>query len=138
MLGLNVLLELVDVAVALRANKTSKYVLNVGNLFDWLHFGFMGSCLYLWLTIYSKTEQFVMKVDNYPVLQDAFAGAKHFAVDPINEEAYLRFDDEITEIAEYLRSYNSLAGWLVVHYAWLLVCCCLYATSNQPCLIVLD
>jgi hypothetical protein len=117
MLGLNVLLELVDIAVAVRANKTSKYFFNLGNLFDWLHFGFMGSCLYLWLTIYSTTEQFVMKVDDYPVLHDAYAGAKHFAVDPINEEAYLQFVDNITEIAEYLRTYNALAGGLFVHYA---------------------
>jgi hypothetical protein len=117
MLGLNVLLELVDIAVAVRTNKTSKYFFNLGNLFDWLHFGFMGSCLYLWLTIYSTTEQFVMKVDDYPVLHDAYAGAKHFAVDPINEEAYLQFVDNITEIAEYLRTYNALAGGLFVHYA---------------------
>jgi len=112
MLGLNILLELIDIAVALRANKHLDYFANVGNLFDWLHFVFMGMCVGLWITICNMTEKFSMKTDSYPVLNDAYAGAKHFAVDAVNEEEYLRFADDIIEIATLLRFYNACAGRL--------------------------
>lgn len=54
--GINVWLELVDILVAVRANKYLDYLLNIGNLFDWLHFGFMGTCIYLWLEINRLTN----------------------------------------------------------------------------------
>lgn len=54
--GINVWLELVDILVALRSNKYLEYVTNIGNLFDWLHFAFMGTCIYLWIEINRLTE----------------------------------------------------------------------------------
>jgi hypothetical protein len=72
----------------------------------------MGMCVGLWITICNMTEKFSMKTDSYPVLNDAYAGAKHFAVDAVNEEEYLRFADDIIEIATLLRFYNACAGRL--------------------------
>ncbi len=54
--GINVWLELVDILVALRANKILDYITNIGNLFDWLHFGFMALSIYLWVEINRLTQ----------------------------------------------------------------------------------
>jgi len=128
MFGINVWLELVDILVAVRANKYLQYVTNFGNVFDWLHFAFMTVTIYLWLDIKRQTDNLVIREDSYPVLTDPYAGAKVFTVDTVKEEHFLSFRDDILLCASTMRLYNAFAGVTIILFTFRL----LKALDFQP------
>jgi len=119
--SVNVWFELVDILVAVRSNRLFTYVSNIGNLFDWLHFAFMGTTIYLWLEIKRLTDNFTIREDSYPVLSDPYAGARVFTVDTVREEDYLQFRDDILVCATTMRLYNACAGVTIILFTFRLL-----------------
>ena len=118
MFGLNVLLELQDIFVSMRSNKVLDYFQKVGNLFDWLHFIFMGLSIYLWLRCQTMCASITMEKDAYPVLVDPYAGARVFTVDIGKEAVYHRFRRQLEDTANMFRLYNAFSGTAVVLFVF--------------------
>ena len=128
MLGINILLELIDLSVCFRSNKVLEYVTDPGNLFDWCHFLFFGLSIYTWLDINRLVNAFELRRDAYPVLADPWADARVFTVVPAKEELYLTFRTDILTIATLMRLYNSCAGMTIILFVFRL----LKALDFQP------
>lgn len=69
-----------------------------------------------------------MDEDSYPVLADPYSAARMFTVDTSKEEAYLKFANEIDNLALYVRLYNACAGTTIILFVFRL----LKALDFQP------
>jgi hypothetical protein len=128
LLGINILLEIIDLVVAFRASKQMDYFTNLGNLFDWLHFCTMGVAIFLWLEILRQTQSVELSRDAFPVLEDPQAGARVFTVDTMKEEAYLHFNKQIYSLASLMRQYTAAASVSIIFFVFRL----LKALDFQP------